>query len=250
MNPKTPSFEPTQTAATFLANDTSAIFLQTAQATAFNLEQPCKRMKLHIILDSGSQCSYIPKNACKTLALHFLGSKSVSIMTFGSKKERSASCEVVKLGLELKNKKHMELKLLVVPHICKPINNATVALDKYPQLKSLPFASDIEHPSQIKPDILLGCDQYWSLVMGEVVKSELGPIAINTHLVWILTGPVAIREITAMHATLITHVLRVDGVSENKRLEKQLQSFWNLESLGIIESNESVQTQFESHISL
>ena len=250
LNPKTPSFEPTQTAATFLANDTSAIFLQTAQATAFNLEQPCKRMKLHLILDSGSQCSYITKNACKRLALRFLGSKSVSIMTFGSKKEQSASCEVVKLGLELKNSEHMELKLLVVPHICEPINNAAVALDKYPQLKSLSFASDIEHPSQIKPDILLGCDQYWSLVTGEVVKSELGPIAINTHLGWILTGPVAIREITAMHATLITHVLRVDGVSENKGLEKQLQSFWNLESLGIIESNESVQTQFESHISL
>lgn len=41
-----------------------------------------------------------------------------------------------------------------------------------------------------------------------------------------------------MHATLITHVLRVDGMTEYKRLDKQLQSFWDLESVGIVESNE------------
>uniref|UniRef100_A0A1X7VTJ0 DUF1758 domain-containing protein n=1 Tax=Amphimedon queenslandica TaxID=400682 RepID=A0A1X7VTJ0_AMPQE len=171
-------------------------------------------MKLDLILDSGSQCSYITKNVCKRLALHFLGSKSVSIATFESRKEQSKSCEVVKIGLELKNNQLIELKLLVVPHICEPISNAAVALEKYPKLKFLPFASDMEHSRQIKPEILLGCDQYWSLVTGEVVKSESGPTAINTHLGWILTGHEAIRDLDDCDACYFNYTCNTGAWSD------------------------------------
>ena len=102
--------------------------------------------------------------------------------------------EVVKLGLELENNLHMELKLLAVPHICEPIANVAIALDKYPHLKSLVFASDLEHSSQISPDILLGCDQCWSLLTGEMIKSDSGPVAIKTYLGWILSGPAIVKE--------------------------------------------------------
>ena len=37
-------------------------------------------------------------------------------------------------------------------------------------------------------------------------------------------------------------------MNENRRLEQELNSFWNLEPIGIVENEESVQTQFESHI--
>ena len=242
LNPETPPFEPPQATGSFLVNGTNAILLQTAQAIAFNLEQPEKRMQLHVLLDSGSQCSYVTKGACKRLALCSLGSKSVSIMTFGSRQEQSTHCEVVKLGLELENSLHMELKLLAVPHICEPIANVAIALDKYPHLKSLVFASDLEHSSQISPDILLGCDQYWSLLTGEMIKSDSGPVAIKTHLGWILSGPALVQESAVQRATLVTHVLKVDGVNENRRLEQELNSFWNLESIGIVETEESVQT--------
>ena len=88
----------------------------------------------------------------------------------------------------------------------------------------------------------------WSLLTGEMVKSESGPVAIKTHLGWILSGPAMVKEAAVQRATLVTHVLRVDGVNENRRLEKELNSFWNLESIGIVETEESVQTQFDSHI--
>ena len=35
-------------------------------------------------------------------------------------------------------------------------------------------------------DILVGSDQYWSLVSGRVVRGEHGPIAIETKLGWVL----------------------------------------------------------------
>uniref|UniRef100_A0A1X7U619 Uncharacterized protein n=1 Tax=Amphimedon queenslandica TaxID=400682 RepID=A0A1X7U619_AMPQE len=55
------------------------------------------------------------------LGLPSLGTKLVSIMTFGSRKECHTECNVVKLGLEHKNNALMELKLLKVSHICEPL---------------------------------------------------------------------------------------------------------------------------------
>ena len=95
---------------------------------------------------------------------------------------------------------------------------------------------DYGRSSQINPNILIGSDQYWKLMTGEIVKHEQGPIALSTRLGWILSGPVSEREGALPHTTLVTHVLRVDGINENKSLDKELHSFWNMESIGIIES--------------
>ena len=48
---------------------------------------------------------------------------------------------------------------------------------------------------------------------------------------------------------LVTDLLRVDGVVENKILEKELSSFWNIKSLGIVEDEDLVQKQFKDHVS-
>ena len=66
--------------------------------------------------------------------------------------------------------------------------NAIVDLEKYPYLKSLEFAMEMGVVNQVSPDILIGSDQYWSLLTGEVIKSNNGPIALSSHLGWILSG--------------------------------------------------------------
>ena len=72
-------------------------------------------------------------------------------------------------------------------------------------------------------------------------------MALNSQLGWILSGPVAMKE-SKQHATLVTHVLRVDSVTDNKCLERELRLFWEIESLGIIEDECLVQTQFEDNV--
>ena len=49
--------------------------------------------------------------------------------------------------------------------------------------------------------------------------------------------------------TLVTHVLRVESSSEARDLERELHSFWSIESMGIIENESVVQAQFEEHVS-
>ena len=57
------------------------------------------------------------------------------------------------------------------------------------------------------------------------------------------------KEAPVSHSTFVTHVLRVDGMVSNKGLERELHSFWNLESLGITENEKIVQEQFAKHFS-
>ena len=68
-----------------------------------------------------------------------------------------------------------------------------------------PLAFDFKHSVEIEPDILLGPDQYWSLWNGELIKSTSGPVAHNTHLQWIPSGPVSVKGSIVQHA-LVTRV--------------------------------------------
>ena len=64
-----------------------------------------------------------------------------------------------------------------------------------------------------------------------------------------MSGSVSEREGALSHTILVTHVLRVDGIYKHKSLDKELHFFWNMESIGIIESENIVQNQFEENVS-
>ena len=71
-------------------------------------------------------------------------------------------------------------------------------------------------------DILVGSDQYWSLVSGRVVRGEHGPTAIETKLGWVLSGPIPEgTQVNRQQSNLVTtHVLKsavkpVDVTNEN-----------------------------------
>ena len=101
-------------------------------------------------------------------------------------------------------------------------------------------------------DILIGSDQYWQLVTGEVVKGKSGPTAMNTKLGWVLSGPVESSTVKNEPVTNIacTHVLKcaanplMDGVG----LDYEMKKFWELESLGIQPEESSVYEEFTNTI--
>ena len=79
---------------------------------------------------------------------------------------------------------------------------------------------------------------------GEILEVSQGPIALNTKLGWIHSWPVVRKEGSDPH----THVLRVDALCSAKSLDKELHSFWDMESIGIVESEQIVQNQFEDNV--
>lgn len=81
-------------------------------------------------------------------------------------------------------------------------------------------------------------------------RSERGPTAIHTKLGWVLSGPTLATSLLQCSANLVTtHVLRVDTQQEETiGLDEQLQSFWDLESLGIQEVENTIYNDFASSI--
>ena len=59
-------------------------------------------------------------------------------------------------------------------------------------------------------DLLIGLDYYWNFVTGEMKRGEEGPIAINSKLGWLLSGPIS----ETFDRSYITHSnLIIDGPS-------------------------------------
>ena len=118
-----------------------------------------------------------------------------------------------------------------MPHICDPLvrQNVEHCLKTYAHLANLDL-TDIPQGNNLQVDMLIGSDLYWQFVTGEVVRGQEGPVAVGTTLGWVLSGPAELPEQTVSLA--VTHTLHVGGIT-NKELDATLQSFWELESLGI-----------------
>ena len=88
-------------------------------------------------------------------------------------------------------------------------------------------------------DILIG--SHYDIVMGEIVRGESGPVAINSKFGWVLSG----RSTSASqgnNATLSHLVIQCEdpasyilpaSVNQDDSLSDSLQRFWDTESIGI-----------------
>ena len=255
-HPQSTSQPKPETTPSLYTESNKTVLLQTARATVFNPGNPSLQRELRLILDSGSQRSYITDQAKETLSLRPSGKRTMSIMTFGSTQERPQVCDVVRVGIWAKEGPDPELSLLSVPLICEPLAGTPVrfCIEDYDHLWQLDLADRPQGTGvePFGPDILIGSDHYWDLITGETVRgSRGGPVALHTRIGWVLSGPITSPNNfqTQNDTNLITHVLRVGTSNSNERLNEQLGAFWELESLGISESESSVYEQFEKEIS-
>lgn len=184
------------------------------------------------------------KNA---LELPVSSKRSLSIAAFGSRKGRPRQCEVVHITVQTQHGSSQIIEAFVVPHICNPVTTWTAAtcVEMYGHLSQLGL--DIDQDESMQVDLLIGSDFYWEFVTGKTIRGDGGPVAIETTLGWVLSGPTGVSEQERSAVSLMnTHTLLVEGIT-NKDLDKTLRSFWELESLGIEEvSNDPVCDRFTS----
>ena len=100
----------------------TSILLQTARAIVYNPNQPHLTTEVRLILDSGSQRSYVTYKLKHTLALEPLYIENMLIKTFGATDERQQMCPVLNLGVIIRCESNLELHLLAVPTICEPLS--------------------------------------------------------------------------------------------------------------------------------
>ena len=206
------------------------------------------------MLDSGSQQSFITESVAQELSLSPERKQTITATTFGSREEHSYVCECVRVNVALKNGQSRQLMLFTIPLISEPLLCQPVSLcqDTFDHLTSLDLADNSDGHSRLQVDILVGSDQYWNLTTGEIRRGDSGPVAIETELGWVLSGPAPTDTPAVEHSSLANivtcHALRIDAQLTNDRLHSTLKKFWELESLGVGDDDKSVLADFSKSI--
>ena len=120
-------------------------------------------MKARVILDSGSQRSYITNHLTDELSFTVECQETMLIKTFGSQDEKLQTCNAVCFGVKLADGKDMKMSAYSLPLICEPLTGQTVTLARimYKHLNGIHLADYSTGAEPAKVDILIGSDQYW-----------------------------------------------------------------------------------------
>ena len=141
--------------------------------------------------------------------------EQVLTKTFDNDDEQLHQCEVVQICLKGMNSDlSLYVTIYVVPTICSPLRNQAIQFtqERYSHFCDLPLADIVIDNSDSEVGILIGSNHYGALTTGRIRQGKTGPIAIETKLGRVLSGPVCHH--TAFPASLInliscTHVLKV-----------------------------------------
>ena len=168
------------------------VLLQTAVASISRPDMPTETIKARMILDSGSQRSYVSRRLKNALNLPVINSERLEIKTFGSLNTVTREMENVQFMIQNpRNDFNIVLSALNVPLICEPLPRETIqyAQEKYKHLSKLILADNCSGDEDSHIDILIGADNYYKIATGRIIWGEPNePIAMLTCLGYVLIG--------------------------------------------------------------
>ena len=106
------------------------VLLQTAQAYMTKLNEPNHGTTVRLMLDGGSQRSYMTQRVKDELGLQPEHVEQVQIKTFGSDTSTLQTVEVVRVGISLRTGGTIQVMFSVVPLICEPLACQPIAYTK------------------------------------------------------------------------------------------------------------------------
>ena len=210
------------------------ILLQMAQAMAVN-PVTSQLKKIRLLFDNGSQRSYVTEDLCAMLMLRAEHKEQLQLNTFGDRNHRTKNCEVVQLEIQGVNTPNQtKTTALSFPVICTTLPSVT-STDNLPHLERLELADDPTSPCE-RIDVLIGSDFYWEFVSGDTRTGDKGPIAIESNLGWLLSGPIestAVANLASSHLIVVENQDDPTDLPTDDQLTSALKQFWETESLGI-----------------
>ena len=159
---------------------TPVVLLQTA---AVILENPNtkQQVKMKVLLDAGSQKTYISERIRKCLNLSTEAVEDVNFSTFGNLQTLSKSIDRVLVAVKTNNQENILIKALRLPMLCFLISSPSITFLKG-QFEKFHGIEFVDKGSEKDIDLLIGPDLHWSFVMRNIVKSREsgGLVAIET----------------------------------------------------------------------
>ena len=128
----------------------------------------------------------------KLLNLKTQEKRTVSIKSFGNAKSENI-LDVVEFTVHAKHGEKINVEALV-SEICLRIESQAIetTVEQYPHLQNLTLADSNVMNSSLKIDVLIGCRVYWRFIGTKQKRGPEGPVAIESKLGFILSGPTEI----------------------------------------------------------
>ena len=150
----------------------------------------------------------------------------------------------------LGGQKIIEIEAYVVPEI-STIQNSHIEIAKYeyPHLKGLWFSDVSKGRKEMSIDVLIGVDYLWSFQKGCTIRGNPDePVAMETELGWVLSGPMKSSENESEARSVQVNL--IGSVHEERlNLESDVHKLWDMETIGIIESEDEVHEAFVKSVS-
>jgi len=228
------------------------VLIQTATATVLNTPGN-KSTPIRMILDSGSQRTYITEKLAKNLQLKLYPRESVKVATFGSDKPKQIKYRPTELQLTLKDGSLMLIKASVVPYITGKVSRVPLNSDDLTFLKDEGWESKLADslpidPEHVSIEILIGNDYYFDLLLPRKMELGDGLYLFQSKLGWILGGRyLAATDLDSVPSLLVGTIgIAPTGIKPSTHMFSSVDSsfvdkpnldiFWNLESIGIVDS--------------
>ena len=85
--------------------------------------------------------------------------------------------------------------------------------------------------------MLIGADYLWNFQTGNVVRVRVGePVTVETQLGWVISGPLEYSQPADRQRAVSVNFVGKDSVM-TRRVQEDIQVLWDLETLGITESD-------------
>ena len=129
---------------------------------------------VRLILDTGSQKTYITSKLRDELKLPTIRTDKVLIKEFGNERGTLKSCDIVQLAVQGADNLTVFILAYVVDVICGPISHQVIdiAQSMYPHLRNLQLADSGDGVHDLEVDLMIGADFAYSFLMDRVVRGS------------------------------------------------------------------------------
>lgn len=188
---------------------------------------------LKALIDQGSQSPFISENALQTLKLN-RQKIHANVSGIGESLSTSKYCVHLVIQPRFKSSFVLNTKAIVLKKLTKISSRISEHVECFDQFNNLLLA-DPSFRDQSDIDIILGVIELTAIIKPGLVKSSpLKPMAQDTELGWIVSGPIEDRSFKTLSVT---------SLISNVELDEKLQKFF--EQSDIIELDNKNETNEE-----
>lgn len=176
-----------------------------------------------MLLDSGSQTSFVTRDFVKSLGLR-PREANISISGIGGTSACSNQAVFITLKSRLNNF-FVTIDCMVTDRITEDLPAFTMKRSMFNFPRNLPLADPSFNVSS-KIDILIGAEAFWNLIcVGQIKASDCHLLLQKTKLGWILAGKMIALNLPVRHVRVFHSIIT------DSPLHDQLAKFWRLEDI-------------------